>query len=54
LNTLKDCDAIYVMEEGRFADRGTYDELMSRNEAFIKMARAEESGKGEGKNRKPV
>jgi ABC-type multidrug transport system fused ATPase/permease subunit len=54
LNTLKDCDAIYVMEEGRFADRGTYDELMSWNEAFMKMARAEESGKDEGKNRKPI
>lgn len=40
LNTLKDCDAIYIMENGRLTDSGRYEELMRRNATFIRMARA--------------
>ncbi len=38
LSTVKNCDVIYLMEEGRIADWGTYDELYGRNEVFRNMA----------------
>ncbi len=39
LNTLKDCDVIYIMENGRFAANGTYDELLHGNKTFMRMAK---------------
>lgn len=39
LNTLKECDTIYVMEDGSLTDSGSYDELMKSSSAFIRMAR---------------
>jgi ATP-binding cassette subfamily C protein len=39
LNTLKDCDVIYIMENGRFAANGTYDELLHSNKTFMRMAK---------------
>ncbi len=39
LTTLKDCETIFFLENGRVADAGTYDELMRRNDAFQKMSR---------------
>ena len=39
LNTLKDCDTIYIMEGGRFTAQGTYDELLEGNKTFMKMAK---------------
>jgi len=36
--TIQKCDIIFFMEEGKIADKGTYDELMERNETFKKMS----------------
>ena len=41
LNTLKDCDTIYIIEDGRLTDSGRYEELIKKNATFISMARAE-------------
>ena len=38
LSTVRDCDTIFLMERGRLAARGTYDELVAQNETFRKMA----------------
>jgi ABC-type multidrug transport system fused ATPase/permease subunit len=38
LATVKECDVIYVMENGLFVDSGTYQELLENNEKFRKMA----------------
>jgi ATP-binding cassette subfamily C protein len=43
LNTLKDCDTIYIMEEGRFSARGTYEDLLHGNKTFMSMAKIEHS-----------
>lgn len=39
LNTLKDCDQIYIMGEGSFIGQGVYEELIKNNEYFMKMAK---------------
>jgi ATP-binding cassette subfamily C protein len=39
LNTLKDCDTIYMMSKGRFTACGTYEELLRGNKTFMKMAK---------------
>jgi ATP-binding cassette, subfamily B, bacterial PglK len=38
LSTVRGCDIIYVLDEGRVVDSGTYDELAERNTAFRMMA----------------
>ncbi|WP_280545715.1 ABC transporter ATP-binding protein [Halomonas sp. 11-S5] len=38
LATVKACDIIYMLEEGRVVDAGTYDELAGRNVTFQMMA----------------
>lgn len=38
LATVKQCDVIYFMSEGRVVDQGTFEELLERNEAFRRMA----------------
>jgi ATP-binding cassette, subfamily B, bacterial PglK len=38
LTTVKTCDAIFLMEQGRIVAQGTYDELVAGNETFRKMA----------------
>ncbi len=38
LTTVKDCDRIFLMEKGRIAASGTYDELVSGNATFRNMA----------------
>ena len=38
LKTVKKCDQIFFIEEGRVVDKGTYKELIKRNEKFKKMA----------------
>jgi len=40
ITTVKDCDMIYVMENGRIGERGTYAALMESSEAFRAMSRA--------------
>ncbi|WP_163560104.1 ABC transporter ATP-binding protein [Halomonas sp. NO4] len=37
LATVKKCDCIYLMEQGRIVDQGSYDELTSRNQMFKRM-----------------
>ena len=41
LDTVKDCDVIFMMEKGKIVSRGSYESLMSKNEAFRRMARIE-------------
>lgn len=38
LKTIQKCDIIYLMEEGRITDQGTYQELIKSNQKFKKMA----------------
>ena len=38
LTTVKDCDCIFLMEKGRIAASGTYDELVQGNATFRAMA----------------
>jgi len=39
LSTVRNCDCLYFMEEGKVVDRGTYEELQDRNKNFMRMAR---------------
>ena len=38
LKTIQKCDQIYVIDNGKVADQGTFDELIETNEMFKKMA----------------
>ncbi len=38
LSTVRSCDVIFLLEHGRVVAQGTYDELVSGNETFRKMA----------------
>lgn len=38
LKTVKKCDQIFFIDKGRVIDKGTYEELIERNEHFKKMA----------------
>ncbi|MRJ45174.1 ABC transporter ATP-binding protein [Idiomarina loihiensis] len=38
LTTVKQCGCIYILENGSVVDKGHYNELVSRNETFQKMA----------------
>jgi ABC-type multidrug transport system fused ATPase/permease subunit len=40
LTTLKDCDVIYLLEEGAVVAKGSYEQLMAENEVFRQMANA--------------
>ena len=39
LTTVRKCDVVYVIDEGRIIAQGTYDELMKSNARFQEMAR---------------
>ena len=39
LNTLKDCDHIYILEKGMVVGQGTYEELLKQNKQFREMAK---------------
>ena len=39
LGTVKHADRIYLLESGRVADQGTYEELLDRNAIFRAMAK---------------
>jgi len=39
LQTVKDCDVIYVLEKGKIVGQGTYDELIDNNNMFKSLAR---------------
>jgi ABC-type multidrug transport system fused ATPase/permease subunit len=38
LSTVRNCDVIHLMEHGRIAASGTYDELVAGSETFRRMA----------------
>lgn len=38
LNTVRDCDHIYIVDEGRISDHGSYQYLMETNKKFIQMS----------------
>jgi ATP-binding cassette, subfamily B, bacterial PglK len=42
LNTLKDCDQIYIMEKGRIIGQGNYEELLKQSRKFREMAKMPE------------
>ncbi len=44
LSTLRDTDCIFVFDQGRVAEQGTYDELLARNGVFTELARSAETG----------
>lgn len=39
LSTVKKCDNVYLIDCGKIVDHGTYDELLSKNRQFQKMAK---------------
>ena len=39
LSTVVNCDRILVLDEGRIAEMGTYQQLMEKNGLFAHMAR---------------
>ncbi|WP_172806087.1 ABC transporter ATP-binding protein [Bradyrhizobium erythrophlei] len=41
LSTVRDCDVIYLLENGSIVDSGTFDELIARNRVFQGLARHE-------------
>ncbi|MEM8484859.1 MAG: ATP-binding cassette domain-containing protein, partial [Bacteroidota bacterium] len=41
LDTVKACDTIYMLENGRIASHGTYAELIQKNAVFRRMSRIE-------------
>ena len=45
METIRECDQIVLLEEGRIVDQGTYQELLVGNERFRAMAREENTGK---------
>jgi HlyD family secretion protein len=38
ITTVKKCDIIYLMKQGKVVDSGSYSELVERNESFREMA----------------
>jgi len=38
LSTVKKCDCIYILNEGRLVDSGSYNELLNKNEMFKELA----------------
>ena len=38
LRTVRHADVIYLLENGSIADRGTYSDLLGRNDVFRRMA----------------
>ena len=39
LNTVKNCDTIFLLSEGKILDKGSYDDLVDRNEMFRNMSK---------------
>lgn len=37
LSTVKNCDKIYVLENGKIMENGTFEELKNKNGIFLKM-----------------
>ena len=39
ISTVKECDMIYMLEEGKIVDQGTYEELLAKSPTFRQMAK---------------
>ena len=44
LTTVMNCDVLYMMDQGRIVDAGTYGELLARNAGFREMAKTMDDG----------
>jgi ABC-type multidrug transport system fused ATPase/permease subunit len=53
LSTVSKCDQIFVMDRGRLRGAGTFDHLLSENEAFRSIALVQSDGEREGVIRFP-
>lgn len=53
LSTVRDCDRILVLDDGRIAEEGTYDELINAGGLFSELARRQMTDAGDA-NRAPV
>ncbi|GHV91017.1 hypothetical protein AGMMS50268_15200 [Spirochaetia bacterium] len=49
LSTIRSCDRIIVLEKGRIAEEGTYDELIARKGVFAELVSRQQLDEGEGK-----
>ena len=47
LTTVKNCDVVYVVDDGRIVAQGKYDELLSSNAQLRNMARVSDQTVGE-------